>query len=50
MVVRAQPYKSIVKRAQSSIWSELIMADFLFPSAMKLGSQIGLSTVWNPEP
>ena len=26
------------------------MADFLFPSAMKLGSRIGLSTVWNPEP
>ena len=47
MAVKALPYKSPVKRVQSSIQSELIMADFPYLSVMKKVLRIGVSIVWN---
>ena len=50
MAVKAPPYKLHAKRVQSLIWSELIMADFQFPSAMRKALLTGVSIAWNREP
>ena len=45
--VKEQLYKSPVKKEQSSIWSEPIMADFPYPFVMRKALLIGVSIVWN---
>jgi hypothetical protein len=47
MAVKEQLYKSPVKKEQSSIWSEPIMADFPYPFVMRKALLIGVSIVWN---